>query len=86
MNVKNNLKKVLEELGIKSMIPTEELLKKLGHMTPHRFNKILNNSSPQPLTAVEADAITRWLARMTGQPVTSIQLIDHREVKEEVAS
>jgi hypothetical protein len=51
-------------------------------MTPIRFNKILNNSSPQPLTAVEADVIKSWLSRMTGQPQTNIQLIDHREVKE----
>lgn len=82
MKVHNNLKRLLEELGIKSMIPTETLLKKLGGMTLIRFNKILNNSTAGDLTALEADRLTKWLAEATGRHTTAIILFDTAKEEE----
>jgi hypothetical protein len=80
MKSPNILKRLLQELGIKSMVPTEELLKEMGDMTLVRFNKILENSSPKELTALEAQYLTRWLARLTNQPAASISLVKREEV------
>lgn len=78
MNPKNNLKKLLEEAGIKSLIPTDKTLKdNLGGMTIRRFNKILNNSAAlTPVTATEANNLTRWVASLTNQPITNVNLFD----------
>ena len=67
------LKQHLQGLGIKSMVPTEELLNELG-MTLIRFNKILENSTPREVTALEAHALVKWLARLTNQPTAEISL------------
>ena len=77
------LKKLLQDLGIKSMVPTEDLLKELGGMTLIRFNKILDNSSPREVTALEAHGLVKWLARLTNQPTTAIRLWEHEEVTAE---
>jgi hypothetical protein len=87
MKAKNNLKRRLEELGIKSIIPTEELLlKRLGGMTIIRFNKILANSSKSELTISEAKNLTRWLASMTGQNEADIELLEPVAQEKEAAS
>ena len=81
MNYKNNLKKLLEEAGIKTLTPTDKVLKdKLGGMTIRRFNKILNNSaSLTPVTATEANNLKRWLAGLTNKPVTDVNLFEPME-------
>ena len=76
----NILKILLQKMGIKVMVPTEELLKEMGDMTLVRFNKILENSSPKELTAMEAEYLTRWLARLTNQPAAAISLWEREEV------
>lgn len=78
MNPKNNLKKLLEEAGIKAVTPTDKVLKeKLGGMTIRRFNKILNNSAAlTPITATEANNLRLWLASLTSKPVSSVNLFD----------
>jgi hypothetical protein len=86
MKVKNNLKRRLEELGIKNMIPTGDLLNKhLDGMTIIRFNKILANSSKNELTAQEVRTLTKWLANMTGQPEAAIELLEPVAQEKEVA-
>jgi hypothetical protein len=83
MKVKNKLKHILEQMGIKSMIPTDALLKKLGGMTLIRFNKIVNNSpSMEALTAMEADYLKKWVAAMTNQSVADIELFEVESVQE----
>jgi hypothetical protein len=83
MKVKNKLKRILEQMGVKSMIPTDDLLKKLGGMTLIRFNKIVNNSpSMEALTAMEADYLKKWLATMTNRPVADIELFEAEAVQE----
>lgn len=88
MKVKNNLKRRLEEFGIKTMIPTDDLLnKKLDGMTIIRFNKILANSSRNELTAQEVRCLVKWLAGITGQSEADIELLEPvAQQKEEVAS
>jgi hypothetical protein len=73
MKSPNILKKMLQDLGIKSMVPTEDLLEELG-MTLIRFNKILENTTPREVTALEAHALVKWLARLTNQSTTAISL------------
>lgn len=71
----NSIQRQLEKLGIKSMIPTEKLLTQvLGGMTLRRFNKILGNSSVRELTLSEARRLTAWLAALTHQPESAIDL------------
>lgn len=78
MNYRNNLKKLLEEAGIKTLTPTDKVLKdKLGGMTIRRFNKILNNSaSLTPVTATEANNLIKWLAALTNKPVAEVNLFE----------
>jgi hypothetical protein len=83
MTRRNNLKDLLQELGIKAMVPSEKLLTdELGGMTLIRFNKILSNTSKREMTALEAELFTTWLARMTNKPVTSISLWEQDKKKE----
>lgn len=75
---KNNLKKLLEEAGIKTLTPTDKVLKsKLGGMTLRRFNKILNNSpSLTPVTATEANNLIKWLAALLNRSVATVNLFE----------
>lgn len=75
MQIKNRLKELLLSFGIKSMIPTTALLQKLGGMTPHRFNQILNNDSKTELSVLEVSLIQRWLAEVTGKDISSIEVL-----------
>jgi hypothetical protein len=76
MMFQNRLKELLFSLGIKSMIPSENLLKeKLGGMTPHRFNQILNNDSKKELSLLEISMLQRWLSEVTGKPENTIALL-----------
>lgn len=86
MKVRNNLKRRLEELGIKNMIPTEDLLQnKLDGMTHIRFNKILANSSKRELTVLETRHLTSWLASITGRLEADIELLEPVAQGKEVA-
>lgn len=77
MKIKNRLKFLLEGLGIKSMVPTDDLLKnQFGGMTFHRWNQILNNDSKTELSVLEVSYLKRWLARVTGQPEALIILVE----------
>jgi hypothetical protein len=76
MKVRNTLKRQLQEAGIKSMVPTNDLLKKLGGMTIHRFNQILNNDSKTELSLLEVSYLKTWFAALTNTPVDAIELIE----------
>ncbi|MGI4833308.1 MAG: hypothetical protein ACRYFK_07585 [Janthinobacterium lividum] len=77
MKIRNRLKELLFGFGIKTIIPTEPLLReKLGGMTPHRFNQILNNESKTELTVLEASLLRHWLSEVTGQPASAIVLLE----------
>lgn len=75
MTIKNRLRELLSGFGIKSMVPTAALLKKLGDMTPHRFNQILNNDSKTELSVLEVSLIQDWLSEITGREATSIEVL-----------
>jgi hypothetical protein len=75
MRIKNRLKEMLSDLGIKSMAPTSDLLKKLGGMTLHRFNQILNNDSKTELSVLEVSLIQDWLGSVTGREPASIEVL-----------
>ncbi len=79
MKIRNRLKKLLQEMGIKSMVPTDELLHQLGSMTTHRFNQILNNESKTELSILEVSYLTRWLASITHQSEGVIELVEREE-------
>jgi hypothetical protein len=78
MRQKNNLKTLLEEAGIKTLTPTDNVLKsKLEGMTIRRFNKILNNSpSLTPITATEANNLIKWVAGLLNKSVSEVNLFD----------
>lgn len=77
MKIRNRLKELLFGFGIKAMTPTESLLKeKLGGMTPHRFNQILNNDSKTELSVLEVSHLRRWLGEVTNQAEESIGLLE----------
>jgi len=57
--MKNRVKKILTERGYKSVQLTDDLLKRLGVDTPHRFNKIWHNDAE--MTQGEMVAIKNWL-------------------------
>ena len=79
MKVKNNLREVLYRMGIKAMSPTPNLLnEKLGGMTVHRFNKLIKNEG-KDITVAEVQLLTDWLATLTNQPKTSINLLETAE-------
>ncbi|MGI4870501.1 MAG: hypothetical protein ACRYFX_04900 [Janthinobacterium lividum] len=80
MKIRNKLKKLLQEAGIKSMVPTDELLEKLGGMTIHRFNQILNNDSKTELSLLEVSYLKKWLAEVTNQSEDTIDLVEGKEV------
>jgi hypothetical protein len=80
MKVRNTLKRQLQEAGIKSMVPTDELLKKLGGMTIHRFNQILNIDSKTELSLLEVSYLTAWLTALTNRPADTIELIEKEAV------
>lgn len=82
MKPRNNIKRLLEELGIKSMIPTDDLLKKrLAGMTLRRFNKIVNNNPvSEPLTALEADGLRDWLGSVKNVAAATIPLFEKEAV------
>lgn len=68
---------MLLAFGIKTMTPTKKLLdEKLGGMTPHRFNQILNNDSKTELSVLEASQLRKWLSELTGQPESTIALLE----------
>ena len=76
MRIKNRLKEILEELGIKSIIPTTSVLSdKLGGMSLIRFNKLLNNSGPNDIQLREVQLLTSWLSEITGKPRTDFNLL-----------
>ena len=78
MKTRNNIKRLLAELGIKAMTPTPDLLeKRLAGMTLRRFNKIVGNSAAsEPLTALEADGLRDWLGSVRNVPAADISLFD----------
>ena len=77
MYVKNNLKKILLGLGIKSLVPTEQVLsEQLAGMTMHRFNKLLNNVGPKEIQLHEVHVLVDWLSQMTGKPKTDFKLVE----------
>lgn len=76
MKVKNRLKEILQEMGIKSMQPTEQVLnQKLGGMTLIRFNKLLNNAGPNDIQLHEVQLLTNWLSEVTGKAKADLQLL-----------
>lgn len=79
MRIRNRLKKLLQEAGIKSMVPTDELLVKLDGMTIHRFNQIMANESKKELSLLEVDLLTKWLASATHQQPEAINLLEREE-------
>ena len=82
MEVKNRLKIILQEMGFKTMVPTSEMLNsKLGGMTLHRFNKLLENAGPNEITVPEVHAISTWLGELTGKPASSFQLVEAKKVE-----
>ncbi len=81
MRIKNKLKKLLEDLGIKTMVPSDNLLtNKLGGMTLNRFNQIVNNDSKTELSVLEVSNLKKWLSEVTGQPVEAIMLLEDKEL------
>jgi hypothetical protein len=77
MKVQNRLQQILQELGIKTMIPTHDLLHgKLGGMTLRRFNKLLHNSAVRPITVAEMQMLGEWLSGLAGKSISEIQLIE----------
>ena len=79
MQIKNRLSEMLRAFGIKSMTPTAALLKKLGDMTRHRFNQILNNDSKTELSVLEVSLIQDWLGEITGKEPASIEVLAGKE-------
>ena len=76
MQVKNRLREILQELGIKSMIPTTTALReKLGGMSLIRFNKLLNNAGPRDIRLHEVQLLTTWLAEITGRPKSAVKVL-----------
>ncbi|MDO7873983.1 hypothetical protein Q5H93_04495 [Hymenobacter sp. ASUV-10] len=70
-------------MGIKHMVPSQELLEKhLSGMTLRRFNKLFSNTTKKELTATEVTLLTNWLSRISNKPAAEIQLL---EVGKEVA-
>jgi hypothetical protein len=82
MQIKNRLSEILRAFGIKSMTPTAALLKKLGDMTRHRFNQILNNDSKTELSVLEVSLIQDWLSEITGREPASIEVLIGKETPE----
>ena len=81
MKVQNRLKKILQEMGIRTMVPTKQVLAdKLGGMTLIRFNKLLNNSGPNDIQLQEVLLLTTWLSEVTGKPKAALQLLAGEEV------
>lgn len=58
MSAKNNINSLLLDRGFKQVVPTEEMLFKLG-MTIKRFNKIIGGKTE--LTLTEAAGFAEWL-------------------------
>lgn len=80
MEVKNRLKILLQEMGFKMIVPTQELLSsKLGGMTIHRFNKLVHNVGPNEITVPEVHALGTWLSELTGKPASSFELVETKE-------
>ncbi len=79
MAVKNHLKEILEEMGIRTMVPTDQVLvSKLGGMSLIRFNKLLNNAGNE-IRLHEVQLLTAWLSELTGKAKADIKIL-----KEEV--
>ncbi|GAB3334211.1 hypothetical protein ACFQT0_19660 [Hymenobacter humi] len=84
MYIKNNLNKILTELGIQKMVPTEQVrAEHLGGMTVHRFNKLLHNTGPNALEKGEEQLLLNWLTFLTGRPKESFQLMEEAPLAEE---
>jgi hypothetical protein len=80
MRIKNRLKEILVELGIKTMVPTDQVLaKKLGGMSLIRFNKLLNNAG-RDIKVDEVQHLTTWLSELSGKPKADFQLLAEEEV------
>ncbi|TPG72010.1 hypothetical protein EAH73_01830 [Hymenobacter nivis] len=64
-------------MGIKTMVPTDELLtNKLGGMTMIRFNQLLNNSSKTELSVAEVGRLKRWLGGVLNQDPNTVKLLE----------
>ena len=84
MEVKNRLREFLQEMGIRTVVPTDQVLvDKLGGMTLIRFNKLLANAG-KPIHLHEVQLLTNWLSELTGRPKSGIDLLN-MENKEAVS-
>ncbi|MDJ0367311.1 hypothetical protein QMK33_19355 [Hymenobacter sp. H14-R3] len=70
---------LLQEAGIKSMVPTDDLLRQLDGMTIHRFNQIMANDSKKELSLLEVGLLKQWLATLTHQQPDDIELLERQE-------
>ena len=79
MKVKNYLREVLQQLGIRTLTPSDKTLsEKLGGMSLIRFNKLVKNEG-RPITVGEVQLLTEWLSGLTGQPKASFNLLEAAE-------
>lgn len=72
MHTKNTIKSLLTERGFKQIVPTEDLLDKMG-LTLKRFNKIIAGNTE--LTLTEATAFSLWLC-VTLEDLTEVTEAD----------
>lgn len=81
MEITNRLQEMLLEMGIRSLVPTDDLLNnKLGGMSLIRFNKLMNNSVKIPISLTELELLAQWLSDMTNREVSVVDLLSKKEV------
>ncbi|WP_299755354.1 hypothetical protein [uncultured Pontibacter sp.] len=59
---KNRLAEIFADLGIKDLRLADAQLGE-WKMSPHRFNKLVQNRASKPMTLTEAESLKKWLQK-----------------------